>query len=316
MGDPKMGYNKVARNFDGCLNVYEEMKALGVKPNLVIYNILLDDMGRAKRPWQVKKFYQDIIDNGLSPSFVTYEALLHAYGRARYGDDAFKIYREMKEKGLGLNVVLYNSILAMCADLGHVDKAVEIFEDMKSSGIKPDSWTFSSMITIFSCCGKVSEAENTLNEMFEAGFQPNIFILTSLLQCYGKAQRIDDVVKTFNRIFYWVITPDDRFCGCLLNVMTQTPNEELSKLVKCVERANPKLGYVVKLLVEEQDSEGNFKNEATELFDSISTEVKKAYCNCLIDLCIKLNMLERSWELLDLGLTLEIYTNIMSRTST
>jgi pentatricopeptide repeat protein len=74
-------------------------------------------MGRAKRPWQVKKFYQDIIDNGLSPSFVTYAALLHAYGRARYGDDAFKIYREMKEKGLGLNVVLYNSILAMCTPL-------------------------------------------------------------------------------------------------------------------------------------------------------------------------------------------------------
>jgi pentatricopeptide repeat protein len=204
----------------------------------------------------------------------------------------------------------------MCADLGHVDKAVEIFEDMKSSGIKPDSWTFSSMITIFSCCGKVSEAENTLNEMFEAGFQPNIFILTSLIQCYGKAQRIDDVVNTFNRIFELVITPDDRFCGCLLNVMTQSPNEELSKLVKCAERANPKLGYVVKLLVEEQDSEGNFKNEATDLFDSISTEVKKAYCNCLIDLCIKLNMLERACELLDLGLTLEIYTNIMSRTST
>ncbi|KAL3585102.1 hypothetical protein D5086_011969 [Populus alba] len=307
---------KVAGNFDGCLNVYEEMKALGVKPNLVTYNILLDAMGRAKRPWQVKKFFQDIIDNGLSPSFVTYAALLHAYGRARYGDDAFKIYKEMKEKGLGLNVVLYNSILAMCADLGHVDKAVEIFEDMKSSGIKPDSWTFSSMITIFSCCGKVSEAENTLNEMFEAGFQPNIFILTSLIQCYGKAQLIDDVVKTFNRIFELIITPDDRFCGCLLNVMTQTPNEELSKLVKCVERANPKLGIVVKLLVEEQDSGGDFKNEATDLFDSISTEVKKAYCNCLIDLCIKLNMLERACELLDLGLTLEIHTNIMSRTST
>ena len=108
---------KVAGNFDGCLNVSEEMKALGVKPNLVIYNILLDAMGRAKRPWQVKKFYQDIIDNGLSPSFVTFAALLHAYGRARYGDDAFKIYREMKEKGLGLNVVLYNSILAMCTPL-------------------------------------------------------------------------------------------------------------------------------------------------------------------------------------------------------
>ncbi|KAG5242410.1 hypothetical protein OIU78_003807 [Salix suchowensis] len=307
---------KVAGDFDGCLNVYEEMKALGVKPNLVVYNILLDAMGRAKRPWQVKKFYQDLIDSGLSPSFATYAALLHAYGRARYGDDAIKIYREMKEKGLGLNVVLYNSILAMCADLGYVDKAVEIFEDMKSSGIKPDSWTFSSMITIFSCCGKVSDSENTLNEMFEAGFQPNIFVLTSLIQCYGKAQRIDDVVMTFNRIFELVITPDDRFCGCLLNVMTQTPNEELGKLVKCVERVNQKLGYVVKLLVEEQDIEGNFKNEATDLFDSISIEVKKAYCNCLIDLCVKLNMMDRACELLELGLALEIYTDIMSRTST
>ncbi|KAJ6749384.1 hypothetical protein OIU85_000067 [Salix viminalis] len=164
---------------------------------------------------------------------------------------------------------------------------------MKSSGICPDSWTFSSMITMSSCCGKVSEAENMLNEMFEAGFQPNIFVLTSLIQCY-----------------------DDRFCGCLLNVMTQTPNEELGKLVECVERANPKLGHVVKLLVEEQGNEGSFKKEAADLFDSISTEVKKAYCNCLIDLCVNLNMLERACELLDLGLTLEIYTVIQSKTST
>ncbi|KAM1235983.1 hypothetical protein ACFX2J_005379 [Malus domestica] len=42
-------------NFDGCLNVYEELKAIGTKPNLVIYNTLLDAMGRARRPWQAKK---------------------------------------------------------------------------------------------------------------------------------------------------------------------------------------------------------------------------------------------------------------------
>ncbi|KAL9373321.1 hypothetical protein Peur_032941 [Populus x canadensis] len=307
---------KDSGNFDGCLNVYEEMKALGVKPNLVIYNTLLDAMGRARRPWQAKKFYQDIIDSGLSPSYATYAALLRAYGRARYGEDAIKIYKEMKEKELSLNVLLYNTILAMCADLGFVDEAIEIFEDMKNSGISPDSWTFSSMITMSSCCGKVSEAENMLNEMFEAGFQPNIFVLTSLIQCYGKAQRIDDVVKTFNRLYELLITPDDRFCGCLLNVMTQTPNEELGKLVECVERANPKLGHVVKLLVEEQGNEGNFKKEAADLFDNISTEVKKAYCNCLIDLCVKLNILERACELLDHGLTLGIYTDIQSKTST
>uniref|UniRef100_A0A5B7BJZ9 Smr domain-containing protein n=1 Tax=Davidia involucrata TaxID=16924 RepID=A0A5B7BJZ9_DAVIN len=305
-------------NFDGCLNVYEEMKALGVKPNVVIYNTLLDVMGRAKRPWQAKSIYKEMMNNGFSPNWGTYASLLRAYARARYGEDALNVYKEMKEKGMELNVILYNTILAMCADVGYTDEATEIFEEMKSTDTcKPDSWTFSSVITIYSCSGKVSEAEATLNEMLEAGFEPNIFVLTSLIQCYGKANLTDDVVRTFDRLLELGITPDDRFCGCLLNVMTQTPKEELGKLTSCIEKANLKLGYVVKLLKEGENIEGGiFKREAAELFDSIGTDVRKAYCNCLIDLCVNLNLLERACELLDLGLTLEIYTDIQSRSPT
>ncbi|XVF75174.1 hypothetical protein PTKIN_Ptkin13bG0166000 [Pterospermum kingtungense] len=304
-------------NYDGCLNVYEEMKALGAKPNLVIYNTLLDAMGRAKRPWQAKTIYKEMTSNGFSPNWATYSALLRAYGRARYGEDALNVYKEMKGKGLELTVNLYNTLLAMCADIGYADEAVEIFEDMKNSGTcKPDSWTFSSLITVYSCSGKVSEAEGVVNKMLEAGFEPNIFVLTSLIQCYGKAQRTDDVVRTFNEVLKLGIIPDDRFSGCLLNVMTQTPREELGKLLGCVEKANPKLGLVVKLLVEEQNGEGNFKNEAFELFNYIGSDVKKAYCNCLIDLCVNLDLLERACELLELGLSLDIYADMQSRSPT
>ncbi|CAI0460547.1 unnamed protein product [Linum tenue] len=305
----------ISGNYDGCLNVYEEMKALGVKPNVVTLNTLLDAMGRAKRPWKAKIIYKEMIDSGLTPTFATHAALLRAYGRARYGEDALVVYREMKEKSMELNVVLYNTLLSMCADLGYVDEASRIFEDMKSCKVEPDSWTFSSLITIFSCSGRVSEAENALNAMVEAGFEPNLFVLTSMIQCYGKAQQTDDVVKTFNRLLELGITPDDRFCGCLLNVVTQTPVEELGKLVECVEKGNPKLGSVVKLLVQD-NHEGNFKEQAAELFTSVAADVKKAYCNCLIDLCVNLNSLERACELLDLGLTLEIYTDIQSKSTT
>ncbi|KAF7840522.1 pentatricopeptide repeat-containing protein [Senna tora] len=243
-------------NYDGCLNVYEEMKVLGVKFNTVIYNTLLDAMGRAKRPWQAKTIYKEMINNGFTPNFATYASLLRAYCRARYNEDALSVYKEMKAKGMEMNMVLYNTILSMCADVGYADEAVEIFEEMKSSGTcKPDSWTFSSLITIYSCSGKVLEAEATLNEMIESGFEPNIFVLTSLVQCYGKAKRTDDVVKTFNQLLDLGIIPDDRFSGCLLNVMTQTPKEELGKM-------------------------------------------------------------ERACELLDMGLTLEIYTDIQSRSQT
>lgn len=305
-------------NFDGCLNLYEEMKALAVRPNASVYNSLLDAMGRAKRPWQAKNIYRDMISNGVEPTWGTYAALLRAYGRARYGEDALAVYREMKEKGLKMSVVLYNTLLSTCADVGLTDEAVEIFEDMKSSGTcKPDSWTFASLITIYSCSGKVEEAETALNEMMEAGFEPNIFVLTSLIQCYGKAGRIDDVVRTFDQLLALNITPDDRFTGCLLNVLTQSPVEELGKLTTCVEKGNPKLGYIVKNLIHGENIEGeSFKKEVRDLFDSIGADVKKAYCNCLIDLCVTVNQLERGCELLELGLELEIYSDIMSKSAT
>ena len=304
-------------NYDGCLNVYNDMKDFGAKPNLVTYNTLLYAMGRAKRAWQAKVIYEEMVNNGFSPNWATCAALLQAYCRGRFAEDALSVYKEMKEKGMDMSVVLYNMLLAMCADVGYTDEAVEIFEDMKSSATcRPDSFTFSSLIDMYSCIGKVSEAEVMWNEMINCGIEPNIFVLTSLVQCYGKAKRIDDVVKVFNQFLGLGVIPDDRFCDCLLNVMTQTPKEELGKLTDCVEKANPKLGSVVRCLLEEQESEGDFRKEASELFNSIDAELKKSFCNCLIDLCVNLNVPDRACDLLDLGLRLEIYTDIQSRSQT
>ncbi|KAJ0734134.1 putative succinate-semialdehyde dehydrogenase (NAD(+)) [Helianthus annuus] len=156
------------------------------------------------------------------------------------------VYEEMRAKGMNLNNVLYNTLLSMCADIGFVDEADELLDDMKScTDCKPDSWKYSSMITIFSCCVKVVEAEAVLKEMVESSFQPNIYVLISLIQCYGKADRTDDVVTTFDRIVELGITPDERTCGRLLDVMTQTPREQLGKLTRCVQIANPKLGSLI-----------------------------------------------------------------------
>ncbi|KAL2969960.1 hypothetical protein AAZX31_15G112800 [Glycine max] len=187
---------------------------------------------------------------------------------------------------------------------------------MNSSGTcQPDSWTFASLIAIYSRSGKVSEAEGMLNEMIQSGFQPTIFVLTSLVHCYGKAKRTDDVVKVFKQLLELGIVPNDHFCCSLLNVLTQAPKEELGKLTDCIEKANTKLGSVVKYLVEEE-GDGDFRNEVSEFLNSIDAEVKMPLCNCLIDLCVKLNVPERARDLLDLGLMLEIYKNIQSKSQT
>ncbi|XP_057433899.1 pentatricopeptide repeat-containing protein At4g16390, chloroplastic-like [Lotus japonicus] len=305
-------------NYDGCLSVYNEMKVLGPKPNRVTYNNLLYALGRAKRGWQAKAIYNEMISCGYSPDWSTYSVLLQAYCRARFGEDALGVYREMKAKGMDLDVVLYGMLLDMCADIGYMDEAIQIFIEMKSSPTcQPDSFIYSSLINMYSCKGKVSEAEAMLNEMIRGGFEPNILVLTSLVHCYGKAKRTDDIVRILNQLLDLGISPDDRFFDCLLAVMTQLPKHEIGKIAECLEKVNPKLGSVVRYLTEEWEGDGNFRNVALELFDSMDHHrVKKSFCNYIIDLCVNLDVPDRARDLLNLGLKLEIYTEIQSRSQT
>ncbi|CAL4921495.1 unnamed protein product [Urochloa decumbens] len=306
-------------NFDGALNVFEEMKAAGVKPNLVVYNTMLDAMGRAMRPWVVKTIHREMVDQQVQPSKATYSCLLHAYTRARYGEDAMAMYRLMKDEAMDIDVVHYNMLLSMCADIGYVDEAEEIFRDMKASmdsRSRPDSWSYSSMVTLYSSTTNVLGAEGILNEMVGAGFKPNIFVLTSLIRCYGKAGRTDDVVRSFGMLEDLGISPDDRFCGCLLSVAGNTPAEELGKVINCIERSNAQLGAVVKLLVDRSASSESFREAASELLSNARGVVKMPYCNCLMDLCVNLNQMEKACALLDAAQQLGIYANIQTRTQT
>ncbi|PNX93196.1 pentatricopeptide repeat-containing protein chloroplastic-like [Trifolium pratense] len=305
-------------NYDECLSVYRDMKVFGVNPNMTVYNNLLCAMGRGKRAREAKAIYEEMINNGISPNQLTYESVLQAYCRGMHKIDALSVYKEMKEKGLDIGRVLYHMLLDMCADVGYADEAVEIFQDMKSSGTcHPDSVAYTSLISMYTRTGNVSEAEAMLNEMMNSGFEPNILVLTSLAGCYGKAKRPDDVVRIFNQLLDLGISPDDRFCDCLLYVMTQLPKQEHGKITDCIQKANPKLGFVVRYLMEERDGDGNFRKEASELFHSIDDFViKKSTCNSLIDLCVNLEVPDRARDLLNLGVTLEIYPNMQNRSLT
>ncbi|KAI5001876.1 hypothetical protein ZWY2020_026526 [Hordeum vulgare] len=59
-------------NFDDALNVFEEMKVVGVKPTLVVYNTVLDAMGRAMRLWVVKTIHREMVSQKVQPNRATY----------------------------------------------------------------------------------------------------------------------------------------------------------------------------------------------------------------------------------------------------
>ncbi|KAK6947449.1 Pentatricopeptide repeat [Dillenia turbinata] len=49
------------------LYVLQEMKSIGVKPNLVVYNTLLETMGKAGKPGLNRSLFDEMVELGLTP---------------------------------------------------------------------------------------------------------------------------------------------------------------------------------------------------------------------------------------------------------
>ncbi|PIA32708.1 hypothetical protein AQUCO_04400120v1 [Aquilegia coerulea] len=306
-----------AGDFDGIRYVLQEMKSVGVEPNLVVYNTLLEGMGKAGKPGLARNLFEEMVAAGVTPNEKTLTKLVKIYGKARWGRDALELWDRMKSNGWPMDFILYNSLLSMCASLALEEEAEKLFKHMKGSRkCRPDSWSYAAMLNIYGSGGKVEKAMSIFEEMSKFGVKLNVMGCTCLIQCLGRAKRFEDVVRVYNVGLQKGIQPDDRLCGCLLSVLTFCKNDdEVGMILSCLERANPKLVAFVKLMGEKKLNLDRIKEEFKQILNEAEVEVRRPYCNCLIDICRNRNLHERAHELLYCGILYGLYPGLHSKTS-
>ncbi|KAF9625928.1 hypothetical protein IFM89_027796 [Coptis chinensis] len=307
-----------AGDYDGIRYVLQEMKSVGVEPNLVVYNTLLEAMGKAGKPGLARSLFEEMVGAGVVPNEKTLTALVKIYGKARWGRDALGLWERMRSNGWPMDFILYNTLLSMCADLGLEEEAEKLFGDMKGSDSKcmPDSWSYTAMLNIYGSGGKVEKAVSMFEEMLRLRVKLNVMGCTCLIQCLGKAKRIEDVVRVYGVSMDKGVQPDDRLCGCLLSVVSFCENDvEVGMILGCLERANPSLVAFVKLLGEEDVHLERIKEEFKQILNAVALEVRRPFCNCLIDICRKRNLHERAHELLYCGIVYGLYPGLHSKTA-
>ncbi|KAH1118583.1 hypothetical protein GYH30_047375 [Glycine max] len=294
----------------------EEMESVGVQPNLVVYNTLLEAMGKAGKPVFARGLFEEMIELGIVPNEKTLTAVIKIYGKARWSRDALELWQRMKENGWPMDFILYNTLLNMCADVGLVEEAETLFRDMKQSAhCKPDSWSYTAMLNIYGSQGDVDKAMKLFNEMCKSGVELNVMGFTCLIQCLGRAMEFDDLVRVFGISVERGIKPDDRLCGCLLSVvsLSQGSNDE-EKVLACLQRANPKLVAFIHLIEDEKTSFESVKEEFKGIMSNAAVEVRRPFCNCLIDICRNKDLRERAHELLYLGTLYGLYPGLHNKT--
>ncbi|XP_027335170.1 pentatricopeptide repeat-containing protein At5g46580, chloroplastic [Abrus precatorius] len=305
-----------AGDYDGIRYVLQEMKSVGVQPNLVVYNTLLEAMGKAGKPGFARSLFEEMIESGIAPNEKTLTAVIKIYGKARWSRDALELWQRMKENGWPMDFILYNTLLNMCADVGLVEEAETLFRDMKQSEYsKPDSWSYTAMLNIYGSEGDVDKAMRLFEEMCKVGVDLSVMGCTCLIQCLGKAMEFDALVRVFDISVERGIKPDDRLCGCLLSVVSLSQgSKDEDKVLGCLRQANPKLVAFIQLIDDEKTSFETVKEEFKGIMSNAAVEVRRPFCNCLIDVCRNKDLLERAHELLYLGTLYGLYPGLHNKT--
>ncbi|KAJ7952661.1 Pentatricopeptide repeat-containing protein [Quillaja saponaria] len=305
-----------AGDYDGIRYVLQEMKSLDVQPNLVVYNTLLEAMGKAGKPGFARSLFEEMIESGIYPNEKTLTALVKIYGKSRWAQDALELWERMRQSRWPMDFTLYNTLLNMCADLGLVEEAERLFEDMKQSDhCRPDSWSYTAMLNIYGSGGNVEKAMALFEEMPELGTELTVMGCTCVIQCLGKARKFDDLVRVFGISIERGVKSDDRLCGCLLSAVSLcSEGRDENKVLACLQQANPKLVGFVQLLLEERTSFEDVKEEFKGLISNATTEARRPFCNCLIDICRNRNLREKAHELLYLGTLYGLYPGLHNKT--
>ncbi|XP_078433110.1 pentatricopeptide repeat (PPR) superfamily protein isoform X2 [Wolffia australiana] len=90
----------------------DEMKAMGLFPDVSLYNFLISTCGKCKQADAALNLLEEMKVNGVKPNGQTFICLLNACAASGLTDRVYAIVRDMTSAGLGLNKFCYAGLIS------------------------------------------------------------------------------------------------------------------------------------------------------------------------------------------------------------
>jgi len=191
------------RQASRAMDVWEEMKARGVKMNTVVYNALIDAQARVGSMDTVSRCMEAMEADGCVPDMITYSTIVKGYCVKGDMNNALEVFRCMQKNNMAINSIIYNTILDGCAR-HRMDLAEELLEDMATNNIAPSNFTLGILVKMYGRNRLLRKAFEVV-ELFpkKHGFVINAQVRTSLMcACInnGALDRAYDIFGDLQRI--------------------------------------------------------------------------------------------------------------------
>ncbi|XP_052197423.1 pentatricopeptide repeat-containing protein At2g17670 [Diospyros lotus] len=179
-------------------NFIKEMRdCFGIKPDLVAYTILIDNVCNKKNLREATRLLELLSEDGFKPDRYVYNIIMKGYCMLSQGSEVLWVYKKMKEGGVEPDLVTYNTLIFGLSKSGRVKEARKYLNVMAEMGHFPDEVTYTSLMNGMCREGNALGALQLLEEMEAQGCSPNSCTYNTLLHGLCKAKLLGRAMELY-----------------------------------------------------------------------------------------------------------------------
>ncbi|KAG6493162.1 hypothetical protein ZIOFF_048139 [Zingiber officinale] len=205
-------------------NVYHSLKH-DFRPNIQTFNILLSGW---KSTEEAEGFFREMAELGVKPDLVSYNCMVDVYCKNRDVEKAYKTIDKMREEEIYPDVITYTSLIGGLGLVGQPDKAKDVLKEMREYGCYPDVAAYNASIRNFCIAKRLENAFSLMTEMTERGLSPNATSYNLFFRIFYWANDLGNSWKLYKRMKINGCLPNTQSCMFLIRLCRRQENVEMA----------------------------------------------------------------------------------------
>ena len=290
-------------NLSKALEVYEEMKKLGVLPTSVTYGILIKGYAQEKKFGNVMEIIDLLTSQGIKMNEQLYSSLIDACLKCDKSEKAIEFYKQMeRDPELKISAPLYSMLIKGLTNNRQFDKAYEIFLMMnRNINIVPNIINYNATLE---CAIKANSTKffDIYNEILKKSdvMQPDLVTYSTYIKGLCKFNRVTDAFVMYDKLKKEkTFELDEVLFNSLLHGLQKVREYDKALLVykdmldNNIKPSNVTYSILIKIYSDRYD----FEN-ALELFNKVRIESNPGVIlyTCIIQACVRCKKINKLLE--------------------
>ncbi|KMZ58971.1 hypothetical protein ZOSMA_71G00450 [Zostera marina] len=196
------------QNIGKAMNLYDEMRMRGHKPNIITYTIMVSGLSADGCVEKACSMVSQMRNEGFIPQLKCYNSLISGFSKMNRPDKMYELLDEMETTGVKPNVATYTILISFSANKGDISTANQYFDDMLSCGFEPNIVTYGALILCYCKSGKFNNAMKIFRNMLETGFQPDNVIYSTLFNHLSYEKNVGYVLSLLDEMRARGVSPN------------------------------------------------------------------------------------------------------------